>query len=142
MRTSLKRKKPAKLAARVNYDNENQLSAQLITITIAFIALLATAISTSNVLYVIADFQKITILGAMVIFCLSFLVGLINYFKNIRAQHRRGFMIAQIVLVFLGLLLTIGFVASLLFYTTHQEDYTDELPIYDEIMDDQAAAQK
>ena len=56
--------------SRSGFETENQLSSNLITVTLAFVALIATAISTSNVLYVVVDFQKWIILGAMVIFCL------------------------------------------------------------------------
>ena len=56
-----------------------------------------------------------------------------------QAARSKALMISQIICVILGLVLTVAFVASLLFYTATQEDYTEDLPIYDEIMEDQAA---
>lgn len=171
----------AREASRSSFETENQLASSLITVTLAFVALIATAISTSNVLYVIADFQKWLILAAMIIFCISILSGLVNYFMNMlfhkkvsvtkgliadriddvkthqelanvnrtsravqpsikREESRNRFLLAtQIIMVIVGLILTVAFVASLLFFTTVQEDYTDDLPIYQEIMEDQAA---
>lgn len=173
----------AREAARTSIETENQLSSNLITVTLAFVALIATAISTSNVLYVVVDFQKIIILSAMIVFCLSILAGLINYFHNMTFHHQtsalkgrladriedasthqeverinhkldsvsrplvtnqyhrsRILLILQIICVIIGLALTIVFVSSLLFYTATREDYTEDLPIYEEIMQDQAEA--
>lgn len=167
----------AREASRSSFETENQLSSSLITVTLAFIALIATAISTSNVLYVIVDFQKWIILAAMIIFSISILAGLINYFKNMnfhrqtsainerladraegahsaaelasirrasnskkprlrrRESRNRFLIISQILSVIIGLALTVAFVGTLLFYTSTREDYTDELPIYDDIME-------
>lgn len=169
----------ARESARYSLEAENQLSSSLISITLAFVALIATAISTSNVLYVVVDFQKWIIMIAMIIFCVSILVGLISYFYNIDFHHRAALMkdrladriddatssgevaklrqraetanafyqkrartgkillMSQIVCAVTGLVLTVTFVSSLLFYTATTEDYTEDLPIYEEIMEEQ-----
>ena len=78
----------AKDFARTGYDTENQLSSNLITVTLAFVALIAATISSSDVLDMLKNSQRWTILIALVIFCFSILAGLINYFYNMRFHQR------------------------------------------------------
>lgn len=78
----------AKESASTGYDTENQLSNNLITVTLAFVALLATAISTSNVLGSISDMQRILIMSSIVIFSISIFVGLVNYYLNMRFHQK------------------------------------------------------
>lgn len=78
----------AKDAADAGRETENQLSNNLISITLAFVALLATAISTSNVLKAIDYSQKMVIMWSIIVFCVSIFVGLINYFLNMRYHQR------------------------------------------------------
>ena len=77
----------AKDAADIGHDTENQLSNNLISVTLAFIALITTAISISNVLFKIDFIQKILVMAAMVLFMLSIIVGLTNYFLNMKAHQ-------------------------------------------------------
>lgn len=72
----------AKDAASASHDTENQLSNNLISVTLAFIALIATAISVSNVLFKISIAQKVLIMVSISLFTVSIIIGLINYFLN------------------------------------------------------------
>ena len=147
----------AKDSARTSYDTENQLSSNLITVTLAFVALISAAVSTSDVLNIITDGQRWTILFSLIIFCLSITAGLVNYFYNMRYHQKIAkinseisnridrasskkeveslnqnvpvvqpggalsrnnlFLIAQIVLMVVGLILVVTFVGTLLFRT-------------------------
>ena len=55
----------AKESASEGYNTENQLSNNLISVTLAFVALLATAISTSNVLLMIGLVLCVAFIGTM-----------------------------------------------------------------------------
>lgn len=72
----------AKDAASEGHNTENQLSNNLISVTLSFVALIATAISVSNVLYQINIQQKILIMTSISLFTVSIVTGLINYFVN------------------------------------------------------------
>ena len=72
----------AKDAASASHDTENQLSNNLISVTLAFIALIATAISVSNVLFKISVTQKVLIMVSISLLTVSIIIGLINYFLN------------------------------------------------------------
>ena len=72
----------AKDAASASHDTENQLSNNLISVTLAFIALIATAISVSNVLFKTSITQKVLIMVSISLFTVSIIIGLINYFLN------------------------------------------------------------
>lgn len=78
----------AKDSASESYNTENQLSNNLISVTLAFVALLATAISTSNVLATIVIEQKILIMTSIVVFSVSIFVGLLNYYLNMRFHQK------------------------------------------------------
>ena len=78
----------AKESASEGYNTENQLSNNLISVTLAFVALLATAISTSNVLSAISIEQKVLIMASIVIFSISIFVGLVNYYLNMRFHQK------------------------------------------------------
>ncbi|MBQ3326095.1 hypothetical protein IJG79_03045 [Candidatus Saccharibacteria bacterium] len=146
----------AQQSASHSYETENQLSNNLITITLAFVALLATAISTSNVLATISILQKILIMSSIVIFCLSIFVGLLNYYLNMRFHQKNAksnrkkaqavnnsdskaelnrikrtitrpeqstarnnvMILAQILLLGIGLILCVAFIAMMLFVTS------------------------
>ena len=79
----------AKISAQTSYDTENQLSSNLITVTLAFVALISVAISSSDLISMLQVWQKWIILAALIIFCVSILAGLINYFNNMR-QHQKN----------------------------------------------------
>lgn len=133
-------------------DTENQLSNNLISVTLAFVALLATAISTSNVIQTISFSQKLTIVSSIIVFCISIFSGLINYYLNMRRHQKtalssdrkvsraekadtsaelnavqgshpatktrsNALIIAQIVLLAIGLVLCVTFITTLLFVT-------------------------
>lgn len=148
----------AKESASQGYDTENQLSNNLISITLAFVALLATAISTSNVLATISALQKVLIMASIVVFCLSIFVGLFNYYLNMRFHQKaakasrkkaqkvdvsgsvaevsevertvvtarptqstarnNAMIIAQIMLLMIGLILCVTFIGMMLFVTS------------------------
>lgn len=146
----------AQQSASHGYDTENQLSNNLITITLAFVALLATAISTSNVLATISILQKILIMSSIIVFCLSIFVGLLNYYLNMRFHQKNAktnrkkaqvannsdskaelnrirqaitrpeqsttrnniMILAQILLLGIGLILCVSFIAMMLFVTS------------------------
>ena len=148
----------AKEAESLGHDTENQLSNNLISITLAFVALLATAISTSNVLGTIGDTQKILIMASIIVFCLSIFVGLFNYYLNMRFHQKSAkksqrkaqavkeadttaevseverpaamvrskqptmrnnrLILAQIVLLGVGLILCVTFIGMMLFVTS------------------------
>lgn len=72
----------AKDAASAGHSTENQLSNNLISVTLSFVALIATAISVSNILYIISFSQKVLIIVSMCLFTVSIIIGLINYFLN------------------------------------------------------------
>ncbi|MBQ3352485.1 hypothetical protein IJG91_02410 [Candidatus Saccharibacteria bacterium] len=78
----------AKDAADKGDNTQIQLSNNLISITLAFVALLATAISTSSVLPTIDFSQKILIMIAIVVFCVSIFVGLTNFYLNMRHHQK------------------------------------------------------
>ena len=144
----------AKISAQTSYDTENQLSSNLITVTLAFVALISVAISSSDLITMMDIGQKWLILSALIIFCVSILAGLINYFNNMR-QHQKNsrindriarrvdnakseqelerlgsveistltngqtrkitFLLAQIIMMCVGLAMTVVFVGTLLF---------------------------
>ena len=144
----------AKISAQTSYDTENQLSSNLITVTLAFVALISVAISSSDLITMMNTGQKWLIMSALVIFCISILAGLINYFNNMR-QHQKNsrindriarrvdnakteqelerlgsveistlsngqarkitFLLAQIIMMCVGLAMTVVFVGTLLF---------------------------
>lgn len=144
----------AKISAQTSYDTENQLSSNLITVTLAFVALISVAISSSDLITMMNTAQKWLIMSALVIFCISILAGLINYFYNMR-QHQKNsrindriarrvdnakseqelehlgsveistltngqarkttFLLAQIIMMCVGLAMTVVFVGTLLF---------------------------
>ncbi len=72
----------AKDAASEGQNTENQLSNSLISVTLSFVALIATAISVGNVFSQINIQQKILIMVSMSLFTVSIIIGLINYFIN------------------------------------------------------------
>lgn len=78
----------AKEASDKGDNTQIQLSNNLISITLAFVALLATAISTSSVLPTIGLFQKILIMISIVVFCVSIFVGLLNFYLNMRHHQK------------------------------------------------------
>lgn len=80
----------AKDSAGESYNTENQLSNNLISVTLAFVALLATAISTSNVLATIVIEQKILIMASIAVFSISIFVGLLNYYLNMRFHQKEA----------------------------------------------------
>lgn len=150
----------ARTSALTGYDTENQLGNNLISVTLAFVALIATAITAGNVLGFITNAQRWLILAALIIFSISIAAGLINYFANMlfhqyaavvgqrsnagivdsdtateksnlrstargikpaRANLRNNLFLAiQIILLMVGLIVTITFVATLLFQTSDQ----------------------
>lgn len=69
-------------SAEIGHDTENQLSNNLITITLAFVALLAASVSTSDVLTTIDRGQEALMMSSIVIFTVSIFVGLVNYYLN------------------------------------------------------------
>ena len=69
-------------SAEIGHDTENQLSNNLITITLAFVALLAASVSTSDVLTTIDRGQETLMMSSIVIFTVSIFVGLLNYYLN------------------------------------------------------------
>ncbi len=146
----------AKESASEGYNTENQLSNNLISVTLAFVALLATAISTSNVLGAIVFEQKVLIMSSIVVFSVSILVGLLNYYLNMRFHQKAAkssqkkaaraddadssaelkdvkavaarparstgrnnvMIVAQIVLLMIGLVLCVAFIGTMLFETS------------------------
>lgn len=91
MDKSLTSKKMAKIealaddieaSAEIGHDTENQLSNNLITITLAFVALLAASVSTSDVLTTIDQGQEILMMSSIAVFSVSIFVGLVNYYLN------------------------------------------------------------
>ena len=78
----------AKTSAQTGHDTENQLSSNLITVTLAFVALIAAAISSSDVLSMLSVGQKWLVLIALIIFCISIMMGLTNYFYNMRFHQK------------------------------------------------------
>lgn len=91
MNSSFTNKKNAKIesftddieaSAEIGHDTENQLSNNLITITLAFVALLAASVSTSDVLTTIDGGQEILMMSSITIFAVSIFVGLANYYLN------------------------------------------------------------
>ena len=78
----------ARTSAQTGYDTENQLSSNLITVTLAFVALISAAVSSSDVLSLLGLGQKWLILAALIIFCASILAGLVNYFYNMRYHQK------------------------------------------------------
>ena len=64
-------------SAEIGHDTENQLSNNLITITLAFVALLAASVSTSDVLTTIDQGQEILMMSSIAIFSVSIFVGLV-----------------------------------------------------------------
>lgn len=72
----------AKDAASEGHNTENQLSNSLISVTLSFVALIATAISVGNVFSQISMQQKILIMVSVSLFTVSIIIGLINYFIN------------------------------------------------------------
>ncbi|MBQ8992138.1 hypothetical protein IJ090_01745 [Candidatus Saccharibacteria bacterium] len=143
----------AQESASEGYDTENQLSNNLIAVTLAFVALLAAALSTNSMLTGMRDDQKALIMASVSVFSISIFVGLINYYLNMkahqkmiraseermtrargvdssaelrsvrrvvtrpaRATNRNNYMImAQIVLLMVGLALCVGFIGTTLF---------------------------
>ena len=143
----------AQESASEGYDTENQLSNNLIAVTLAFVALLAAALSTNSMLTGMRDDQKALIMASVSVFSISIFVGLINYYLNMKAHqkmtragqerltrvrgadnsaelsgvrrvvarsgrstNRNNYMImAQIVLLMVGLALTVGFIGTTLF---------------------------
>lgn len=88
---SLSAKKSAKIealaddievSAEIGHDTGNQLSNNLITITLAFVALLAASVSTSDILTTISFGQELLMMSSIAIFSISIFVGLINYYLN------------------------------------------------------------
>lgn len=69
-------------SAEIGHDTENQLSNNLITITLAFVALLAASVSTSDVLTTIDRGQEVLMMTSISIFAVSIFVGLTNYYLN------------------------------------------------------------
>lgn len=80
----------AKISAQTSYDTENQLSSNLITVTLAFVALISVAISSSDLIAMLSVSQKWLILAALIIFCISILAGLINFFYNMRLHQKNS----------------------------------------------------
>lgn len=78
----------AKDSARTGYDTENQLSSNLITVTLAFVALISVALNSGDIIERMRNFQKYMILSALIVFCISVLMGLINYFRNMHFHKR------------------------------------------------------
>lgn len=143
----------AQEAASEGYDTENQLSNNLIAVTLAFVALLAAGLSTNSTLTGMRDDQKILIMASVSVFSVSIFVGLINYYLNMKAHqkmvrgsqsrmsrtreadssrelgsvrrvatrpsrstNRNNYMImAQIVMLLVGLALCVGFIGTTLF---------------------------
>lgn len=143
----------AQESASEGYDTENQLSNNLIAVTLAFVALLAAALSTNSLLTGMMVEQKVLIMGSVVVFSISIFMGLINYYLNMkahqkmirvskermarmrgvdssaelggvqrvvarpaRATNRNNYMImAQIVLLMVGLALCVAFIGTTLF---------------------------
>ena len=66
----------------IGHDTENQLSNNLIAITLAFVALLAASVSTSDVLTTIDFGQELLMMLSIAIFSVSIFVGLLNYYLN------------------------------------------------------------
>lgn len=97
MDESFSRKKNAKIesladdieaSAEIGHDTENQLSNNLIAITLAFVALLAASVSTSDVLTTIDRGQEILMMASISIFAISIFVGLFNYYLNMLYHQR------------------------------------------------------
>ena len=143
----------AQEAASEGYDTENQLSNNLITVTLAFVALLAAGLSANSTLAGMRDGQKALIMASVSVFSVSIFVGLINYYLNMKAHqrmvrgsqsrmsrtreadssrelgsvrrvatrpsrstNRNNYMImAQIVMLLVGLALCVGFIGTTLF---------------------------
>lgn len=143
----------AQEAASEGYDTENQLSNNLITVTLAFVALLAAGLSANSTLAGMRDDQKALIMASVSVFSVSIFVGLINYYLNMKAHqkmvrgsqsrmsrtreadssrelgsvrrvatrpsrstNRNNYMImAQIVMLLVGLALCVGFIGTTLF---------------------------
>ena len=143
----------AQEAASEGYDTENQLSNNLITVTLAFVALLAAGLSANSTLAGMRDDQKVLIMASVSVFSVSIFVGLINYYLNMKAHqrmvrgsqsrmsrtreadssrelgsvrrvatrpsrstNRNNYMImAQIVMLLVGLALCVGFIGTTLF---------------------------
>ncbi len=78
----------AKDASAASDDTQIQLSNNLISVTLSFVALLATAISVSNILTTISSSQKIIILLSIIVFCISIFVGLTNFYLNMRFHQK------------------------------------------------------
>ena len=133
----------AETSAITCYDTENQLGNNLITVTLAFLALISAAIfSSSEVLSELNIAQKYIIIISLGLFSISIIIGLINYFANMRFHQRLStayklstnkitagkrhqqasssstLLIAQILLLMIGLILTIVYVAMMLFTTS------------------------
>ena len=133
----------AETSATTGYDTENQLGNNLIAVTLAFLALISAAIfSSSEVLSELNIAQKYIIIISLGLFSISIIVGLINYFANMRFHQRlstvyklssnkitagkrhqqanrsSALLITQIVLLMIGLILTIVYVAMMLFTTS------------------------
>ena len=134
----------AETSAITGYDTENQLGNNLITVTLAFLALISAAIfSSSEVLGELNLFQKIIIILSLALFSVSIIIGLANYFANMRfhqklstnykfntnqasavKRHRQAgrsgmLLFMQIILLMIGLILTIVYVATMLFTTSN-----------------------
>lgn len=143
----------AQESASEGYDTENQLSNNLIAVTLAFVALLAAGLSANSTLAGMRDDQKALIMASVSVFSVSIFVGLINYYLNMKAHQkmtlagqerltrargadnsmelsgvrrmvtrsgrstkRNNYMImAQIVLLMVGLALAVGFIGTTLF---------------------------
>ena len=143
----------AQEAVSEGYDTENQLSNNLITVTLAFVALLAAGLSANSTLAGMRDDQKALIMASVSVFSVSIFVGLINYYLNMKAHqkmvrwsqsrmsrtreadssrelgsvrrvatrpsrstNRNNYMImAQIVMLLVGLALCVGFIGTTLF---------------------------
>ena len=91
MENTLKDKKSEKIetliddaqeSASEGYDTENQLSNNLISVTLAFVALVAAALSANSALVGMRDDQKALIMAAVSVFSISIFVGLMNYYLN------------------------------------------------------------
>ena len=162
MENTLKDKKSEKIetliddaqeSASEGYDTENQLSNNLISVTLAFVALVAAALSANSALVGMRDDQKALIMAAVSVFSISIFVGLMNYYLNMKAHqrmtrsgqqrvtrargadssaelsevrravarashstNRNNYMImAQIVMLMVGLALTVAFIGTTLF---------------------------
>ncbi len=143
----------AQESASEGYDTENQLSNNLIAVTLAFVALLAAGLSTNTMLTGMRLDQKILIMASVSVFSASIFMGLINYYLNMKAHqkmiraseermtrmrgvdssaelrnvrrvvtrstrstNRNNYLImAQIVMLMVGLALCLGFIGTTLF---------------------------